>query len=185
MVKKIFRKNRKGLGFFILLDLWSIIAIVAFLVLLLIYINFADKIKQRDIGRKIIGSNYPHYIISSFENEIVDFSTCVGAPENITRNEFLIWLDYNKEELVSSRGFGNCKMAFRNSLLKDYTTFLREDFAGDYDFGVILQGKNLVDACNSDIGEFESVFKYEIPAKNKNIEIIVCFTSEDKNDFKK
>jgi len=181
MTKKIFRKNRKGLAFFVLLDLWSIIAVVGFLILLLIYINFTEKVQEKRIADKIVGSNFPHYIISSFESEVVDFKGCAGIPENITRTEFLVWLDYNKE-FMSDKELENCVNPFRHSLLKFTEPQVKENFgAALTHFAFTVQGERIVESSTLNMF-IESKLAYEIPAKNENIQVSFGFTAESLTD---
>ena len=178
MTKKILKGNKKAAGLFVLLDLWSIIALVAFLVLLLIYINFAEKLKEKDIGKNILGTNFPHYVISAFEGEIINLRGCAGVPENITRREFLMWLDHNKE-IMTDNEFGNCKQALVVNLYEYNEVYMGDNLGGDLDFSVVLQGEELSEPCYSDVSESEMIFSYEVPGKDDNIKITLCFVSNE------
>lgn len=113
--------NKKGFVFAIL-DFWSILFFVAVIIILLIYISFANNNDKENVKSEIMGINFPHYFMNIMQSEKIilsEFNSNCDITQEMTRLDALQYFD--SQNRISLKD--DCFKALRKSVRDDDKIF--------------------------------------------------------------
>jgi len=120
--------SKKAGGGFTQLDLIVTFVFILAIIFLLIYVNFGIVKSKFNIETKILGSNYPHYLINSLQSNEFDISSsCSMAPQKeLSFIDLLLWLDNSCQSSDNPYIYTSCFNALNlnlNSIRDDIKKF--------------------------------------------------------------
>jgi len=131
-MKLIIKNNKNKKSFiFTLLDFWSICIFVAAIIVFLIYITLTNNKSEEIINEQLLGANFPHYFMNTFQSEKIklsDYEPKCTITDEMTRIELLQYFDSNPALMTA-----DCLNALINSIsIKqlDYHTWKVIDIFG-------------------------------------------------------